>query len=85
MIITAHIKQSFTYAKTQGVKRGENKFTFDSFVIADAEHWFMLSVGRKFLVNGYNETSCLITYDGVMYSVFFSWEKGLCVECKGQF
>ncbi len=85
MIVTAHIKQSFTYAKRQGVMRGENKFTFNSFVIADAEHCFMVSVGRKFLVNGYNETSCFITYDGIMYAVFYSWENGLCVERKGQF
>lgn len=83
MIVTANIKHSFIYAQRQGNKRGENQFSFNAFVIADAEHYFSLIVGKKFFVNGYNETTCLITYDGVMYSVLYSWQNGLMIERKG--
>ena len=85
MIITAHIKQSFSYAKRQGDMRGENQFIFNTYVVADAEHHFSLTVGKRFLVNGYNDTSCLITYDGIMYSVWYSWTEGIKVERIGKF
>lgn len=85
MVVTAYIQKSFTYAKQESNMRGESKFIFSSVVIADANHSFSLMVGQTFLVNGYNETSCLITYDGIMYSVFYSWQEGkVRVERKGQ-
>ena len=86
MVVTAYIQKSFTYAKQESNLRGENRFTFTSVVIADANHSFYMLVGQTFLVNGYNETSCLITYDGIMYSVTYLWQEGrVRVERKGQF